>query len=165
VTIAGEKVRLVERDGHVSYIESMQSHNGASADRASQYYRWESRLTPADVARGLAKYGDVGSVRDLVPRRHGVSGRVVEMTVLGSKGELALKGLDIRLGLGLRENLFVIERELAADGSVQRLVITGRGWGHGVGLCQVGASGLARAGSSYEGILRHYYTGIALETR
>ncbi len=117
------------------------------------------------MARGIAKYGDVGAVRDLVPRRHGVSGRVVELAVVGTRGELVLRGLDVRLALGLRENLFVIERETAADGSVQRFVITGRGWGHGVGLCQVGASGLARAGSSYEDILRHYYTGITIETR
>ena len=165
VAIPGEKLRIVERDGRVSYIESLQSHNGAAADRASQYYRWELRLTPAEVARSIAKYGDVGAVRDLVPRRHGVSGRVVELAVVGTKGELVLRGLDVRLALGLRENLFVIERETAADGSVQRFVITGRGWGHGVGLCQVGASGLARAGSSYEDILRHYYTGITIETR
>ena len=165
VAIAGEKLRLLERDGHVSYIESLQSRNGAAADRASQYYRWEQRLTAADVARGIGKYGDVGNVRDLVPRRHGVSGRVVELAVVGTKGELVLKGLDIRSALGLRENLFVIEREMADDGSVQRFVITGRGWGHGVGLCQVGASGLARAGSKYEDILRHYYTGIAIEAR
>jgi stage II sporulation protein D len=165
VMIAGEKVRLVEHDGRVSYIESLQSRDGAAADRTSQYYRWEVRLTPSDVARGIAKYGDIGTVRDLAARRHGVSGRVIELAVIGTKGELTLKGLEIRSALALRENLFVIEREMAADGSVRRFVIAGRGWGHGVGLCQVGASGLARAGSTYEEILRHYYTGIAIETR
>ncbi len=74
-----------------------------------------------------------------------------------------LKGLRVRWELGLRENLFVIDRELDAKGQVERFVFTGKGWGHGVGLCQVGAFGMAQAGSSYEEILQHYYTGIALQ--
>jgi len=101
-------------------------------------------------------------VRDLVPRRLGVSGRVVELAVEGTTGELVLKGLKVRWGLGLRENLFVINRERDARGAVERFVVTGKGWGHGVGLCQVGAFGMALAGSSYEDILKHYYTGVQL---
>jgi stage II sporulation protein D len=58
----------------------------------------------------------------------------------------------------------VIERETDATGAVERFVFTGKGWGHGVGLCQVGAYGMAQGGSSYEEILRHYYTGISLGT-
>jgi stage II sporulation protein D len=46
---------------------------------------------------------------------------------------------------------------------VERFIFTGKGWGHGVGLCQVGAFGMAQSGSSFEAILRHYYTGIQLE--
>ena len=103
-------------------------------------------------------------MRDLVPRRIGVSGRVVELAVRGSAGEVVLKGLRIRGALGLRENLFVIERETDARGAVERFVITGKGWGHGVGLCQVGAFGMAQSGSTFEQILQHYYTGIRLDT-
>ena len=66
----------------------------------------------------------------------------------------------MRWGLGLRENLFVIDRERGPRGDVERFVITGKGWGHGVGLCQVGAFGMAQAGSSFEAILRHYYSGV-----
>ena len=121
------------------------------------------RLTPADVARAVARYGSVGRVRDIVPKRLGVSGRVVELEVVGSKGQLDLKGLQVRWGLGLRENLFVINRETGPRGEVERFVITGKGWGHGVGLCQVGAFGMAQAGSTFEEILKHYYTGIRLK--
>ena len=64
----------------------------------------------------------------------------------------------MRWGLGLRENLFVIDRESGPWG-VERFVITGKGWGHGVGLCQVGAFGMAQSGSTYDAILRHYYSG------
>jgi stage II sporulation protein D len=105
----------------------------------------------------------VGRVKDIVPRTLGVSGRVVELWVLGTEGHLELKGLKVRWALGLRENLFVVDRELDPDGEVRRFVFTGKGWGHGVGLCQVGSSGMAQAGASYEQILKHFYTGITLD--
>jgi stage II sporulation protein D len=159
---AGDRVNLVARAGLVTFLESEQSRLGASADRNSRYYRWETRLSPAEIAGSIARYGSVGKVQDVVPRRLGVSGRVIELQIVGSDGELVLTGLKIRWALGLRENLFVIDREIDADGGVARFVFTGKGWGHGVGLCQVGASGMARAGATAEEILKHYYTGIEI---
>ncbi|MGD8898332.1 MAG: S-layer homology domain-containing protein, partial [Acidobacteriota bacterium] len=158
----GDEVSYVTREGRVVYLEAHQTRKGAAADRTSRYYRWEARLTPAEVARTVGRYGSVGEVRDLVPRRLGVSGRVIELEVQGSAGELLLKGLKVRWGLGLRENLFVINRERNDEGRIERFVISGKGWGHGVGLCQVGAFGMAQAGSTYDRILKHYYTGIRL---
>jgi len=87
---------------------------------------------------------------------------VIEGTVVGSDGELTLRGLQVRWGLGLRENLFVVDRELDPAGHVRRFIFTGKGWGHGVGLCQVGAFGMAQSGATYDTILRHYYRGIQL---
>ncbi|HET9317887.1 MAG TPA: hypothetical protein VFQ51_20000, partial [Vicinamibacteria bacterium] len=159
---AGDNVRLVLQDGKVAFLEAEKSRMGPSADRTSRYYRWEERLTPAEVASAVARYGDVGTVRDVVPRRLGVSGRVVELAVLGSETELVLTGLKVRWGLGLRENLFVVDRELDAAGEVSHFVFTGKGWGHGVGLCQVGASGMAQAGATYDQILKHYYSGVTV---
>ena len=159
----GDEVSYVIRDGRVVYLEVPQTRRGAEAvSQASRYYRWEAQLTPADVARKIARYGSVGQVRDIVPRRLGVSGRVVELEGQGTTGELLLKGLKVRWGLGLRENLFVIDRETDSLGRVERFVISGKGWGHGVGLCQVGSFGMAQAGSTYEQILKHYYSGIRL---
>jgi peptidoglycan hydrolase-like amidase len=138
---------------------------GAPAEAGSPAARggdWEVRLTPAGVARSIGRYGAVGEVLDLVPRRIGVSGRVVELAVLGSEGELVLRGLQVRWGLGLRENLFVVKRETGRGGELERFVVTGRGWGHGVGLCQVGAHGMAREGRSFEQILLHYYSGVRI---
>jgi stage II sporulation protein D len=159
----GDRVNLVLQDGRIVFFEAEQTRKGAAADRSSRYYRWEARLTPADLTRTMTRYGDVGMVRDIVPRRIGVSGRVVEMAVQGTTGEMVLKGLRIRAALGVRESLFVVERETDSRGSVERFVITGKGWGHGVGLCQVGAFGMAQAGSTYEQILQHYYTGVRME--
>jgi stage II sporulation protein D len=159
----GDRVNIVLSDGRVVFLEAEQSRKGAASDRGSRYYRWEVRLTPADLSRTMVRYGSIGTVRDIAPRRIGVSGRVVELAVQGSGGEIVLKGLRVRAALGLRENLFVIDREIDSRGAIERFVITGKGWGHGVGLCQVGAFGMAQAGSTYEQILQHYYTGVGLE--
>jgi stage II sporulation protein D len=160
--VGGDKVSLVERDGRVVFLEAEQSRLGAAADRSSRYYRWEVRLTPTELEQAVARYGSVGRVADVEVRRNGVSGRVVELAVRGSAGELLLKGLKIRWALGLRENLFVVDRERDAKGGVARFVFTGKGWGHGVGLCQVGAYGMAQAGASFEQIVRHYYSGVEI---
>jgi stage II sporulation protein D len=161
----GDRVVYVGRGGRVVYLEAERTPHGAAASYASRFYSWEADLTPADVARSLSRYGSVGHVRDIVPLRLGVSGRVVEADVIGSDGHIDLKGLQVRYGLGLRENLFVIDRETGPRGDVRRFVITGKGWGHGVGLCQVGAFGMAQTGSTFEQILKHYYTGISLARR
>jgi stage II sporulation protein D len=158
----GDKVTFVEQGGRITFLEAQQSLMGPSADRSSKFYRWEVRMTPDEVARALSRFGTVGRVRDIIPRRFGVSGRVIEASIQGTDGDLLLEGLRVRWGLGLRENLFVIDRERDAGGNVTRFVFTGKGWGHGVGLCQVGSFGMAQAGSTFDRILRHYYTGISL---
>jgi len=160
---AGDQIRFAVQDGRVTYLEADQSLLGASADRTSKVYKWEVRLTPEELATAISRYGEVGAVRDVTPRRYGVSGRVTELMVTGTDGELLLRGLRVRWGLGLRENLFVIDRERDASGTIRRFIFTGKGWGHGVGLCQVGSFGMAQAGSTYDRILQHYYTGITLQ--
>jgi stage II sporulation protein D len=104
----------------------------------------------------------VGTVVDLEVTRRGVSGRAAELTVRGSRGRATLRGFDIRTTLGLMETLFTIERLRDRDGDVRTFVFAGKGWGHGVGLCQVGAFGMAVRGRTSEQILRHYYSGIEL---
>jgi len=86
---------------------------------------------------------------------------VIAVTAEGGR-TFILKGLPIRWSLNVPDNLFVFEKSVDPDG-VDRYTFYGKGWGHGVGLCQVGAFGMAQSGSTYEQILKHYYTGIALE--
>jgi stage II sporulation protein D len=138
--------------------------DGPSADLGTPARRWQVRMTPVQVARAVGRYGTLAAVRDIQPRRVGVSGRVVELAVLGAgeREELVLKGVEVPRGLGLRESLFVMDRETDAKGSVRRFVFSGMGWGHGVGLCQAGAFGMARSGASFQQILTHYYTGVSL---
>jgi stage II sporulation protein D len=161
--VVGDRVRFVLKGGRVVFLEADQSLLGPSADHTSKVYRWEVRETPAELAQAISRYGTVGAVKDITPLRYGVSGRVIEMNVAGTEGDLLLRGLRVRWGLGLRENLFVVDRERDAAGNVQRFVFTGKGWGHGVGLCQVGSFGMAQAGAPFDRILTHYYTGIRLQ--
>jgi stage II sporulation protein D len=87
---------------------------------------------------------------------------VVELIIIGSEAQFPVNGLRIRRVLSLRETFFVIDREYDKEGNITHFTFTGRGWGHGVGLCQVGSYGMAVAGAAYEEILKKYYRGIEI---
>ncbi len=92
----------------------------------------------------------------------GVSGRVGKLRLLGSGGQdLEIEGLAVRWTLDVWDNLFWAEPTNGSGGEPGWL-FRGRGWGHGVGMCQAGAFGMAMRGLSYREILGHYYTGIEL---
>ena len=135
---------------------------GGSFDRSSRFSRWVVRKTSEELTESVSARASVGRVTDLRPLRYGRSGRVAELEVVGAKGSTVLTGLAIRRGLGIRENLFFVDRQRGPDSQVTAWVFTGRGWGHGVGLCQVGAYGMAASGRSYREILAHYYPGTAI---
>jgi stage II sporulation protein D len=105
----------------------------------------------------------VGRLEDLRVLRRGRSGRAVELEVVGSAGKTVVRGFDIRRLLGLRETLTVIEVQRDPAGRLEAVVFAGKGWGHGVGLCQVGAYGMALRGSKYQEILGHYYRGTRVQ--
>jgi len=116
-------------------------------------YRWTTRMKGADVAARLG-------VRDLVglsTQGVGLDGRVAQVVVHRAAGTtLPVTGLRFRERLGLRSTRF----EIKADGDC--FVFEGRGWGHGVGMCQWGARGMADAGKAYAEILAHYYRGAEI---
>ena len=105
----------------------------------------------------------MGEIEEITPVEHGPSNRVVELEITGREGRERLRGFRIRTALGLKESLFVVNTERDERGRVIAFVFTGRGWGHGVGLCQTGAYGLAREGYSSIAILQKYYTGIKVQ--
>ena len=85
-----------------------------------------------------------------------------DLEVVGTQGVAHIRGGRIRSALGLKEQLFVIDRAYDENNRVASFTFTGRGWGHGVGMCQFGAYGLAKQGLNVEQILKTYYTGIEL---
>jgi stage II sporulation protein D len=161
----GERVTYhVNAAGRVDFLEAEISNRGASSDRLSGQAQWRERI-PVDELRhrlGRARVS-VGEIENLVPIAYGDSNRVLEMEVIGAEGSARLRGSQIRNALGLRENLFVIDRETDERGRPIAFVFTGRGWGHGVGMCQTGAAGLAKEGYSYTSILQKYYTNVKVQ--
>jgi stage II sporulation protein D len=120
-------------------------------------------LSLGQVQARLGRYArGVGSLVDLRVIARGTSRRALDLEVVGTDGVGHVRGGRIRSALGLREQLFVIERKYDDNGRVTGFAFLGRGWGHGVGMCQVGAYGLARQGFTHEQILKAYYAGIEL---
>lgn len=160
----GDRVRFRRgADGRVDFLELRPPVKGASDDRSAAVYAWDVRRSREELEASIEKRLGVGDLRDLRVKRRGVSGRVVELEVVGSRGTTVVKGFDIRGLLDLRENLVVIEPQRDAQGRLDAVVFAGKGWGHGVGLCQVGAYGMAVRGADYRQILSHYYSGASLE--
>ncbi len=162
--VGGEPVVFhVNAAGEVDYLEVRPAPNGAAAERFSPFTNWTTELSVGQVQTRLRRYaGGIGSLTDLRVVSRGRSQRVIDLELVGSNGTAHVRGGRIRSALGLREQLFVIERNYNEDGRVSGFTFLGRGWGHGVGMCQVGAYGLARQGFTYAQILKAYYTGIEL---
>jgi stage II sporulation protein D len=160
--VGGEPVTYhLAANGQIDFLEVKPSPNGAAADRFSPFANWTRGLSVAQVQARLARAArGIGPIVDLRVAARGSSHRVTDLEIVGANGTAHVRGGRIRSTLGLREQLFVIDREYDESGRVTEFVFTGRGWGHGVGMCQVGAYGLAKQGWSAEQILKAYYTGI-----
>lgn len=129
------------------------------------FYRWTTEYSRTDVSELVRRrFGiDFGTIRDLVPIERGPSGRLKRLKVVGDKKTMVIgKELIIRRWLSeshLKSSAFDIK--WVGD----RLVLDGSGWGHGVGLCQIGAAVMAAKGYTFDRILLHYYPGSTLERR
>jgi stage II sporulation protein D len=162
--VGGEPVLFhVNATGEVDYLEVKPAPNGAAADRFSPFANWTTELSLGQAQARLGRFAaGIGSLRDLRVIARGRSQRAIDLEVVGTDGTRHVLGGRIRSALGLREQLFVIERKYDETGRVLGFTFLGRGWGHGVGMCQVGAYGLAKQGFTYEQILKAYYSGIEL---
>ena len=162
--IGGEAVIFhVSSKGEVDYLEIKPATDGASAERFSPFTNWTTELSLGQVQARLARSArGIGAITDLRVVKRGSSRRATDLEVIGTQGTAHVRGGRIRSALGLREQLFVIDRVYGANDRVTGFVFVGRGWGHGVGMCQYGAYGLAKQGLNVEQILKTYYTGIDL---
>jgi SpoIID/LytB domain protein len=132
------------------------------------FYRWQVVYTREKLEKTLkAKSGiDFGILQNLEPMARGPSGRIYRLKIEGSLGTVVVgKELEIRRWLSpthLLSSAFVVTTERDTDGTVLRFILDGGGWGHGVGLCQIGAAVMAVQGHEAENILAHYFTGAIL---
>ena len=110
---------------------------------------------------------DFGRIIDLRPVARGTSGRLYKMKIVGEKKTLTIgKELEIRRVLSkshLYSSAFIVEKhDVGTDGVPQKFVLRGAGWGHGVGLCQIGAAVMGEKGYSYKKILLHYFANATI---
>ncbi|MGF1535153.1 MAG: SpoIID/LytB domain-containing protein [Elainellaceae cyanobacterium] len=135
-------------------------------DQNAPVFRWSEQISAADLK---AKLPGLGNILAMTPERVTPRGRVASMQVVGDQGRRTIKGSELRSLLGLRSTLFAVQPQMGRVASAGNPVtapisftFSGRGFGHGVGLSQYGARGLADQGYSYDSILGHYYQGAAL---
>jgi SpoIID/LytB domain protein len=131
----------------------------------TDFYRWKVRYTQEELAELIRTNTktDYGDIIDLIPIQRGPSGRICKLKIVGSLKTLTIgKELEIRRTLShshLFSSAFVVDKGKMKDGVPQSFLISGAGWGHGVGLCQIGAAVMGEKGYTYEEILLHYYKG------
>ena len=129
----------------------------------TDFYRWTQIYSQAEVKQLLEEKlaMQFGDIIDLIPMERGKSGRIYRLKIIGTQRTLIIgKELEIRRALSkshLYSSAFVVDKVDIKDGVPQQFVIKGAGWGHGVGLCQIGAAMMGVQGYRYDEILLHYY--------
>ena len=136
----------------------------------TDFYRWRVDYTQEEISQLInSKLNiDFGQIMDLIPIERGKSARLCQLKIVGTKQTLTIgKELEIRRALSpshLYSSAFVVDKEdVNAEGIPALFHIIGCGWGHGVGLCQIGAAVMGEKGYNYDQILAHYYPGADLK--
>ena len=134
----------------------------------TDFYRWKVRYTQAELAELIRTNtkSDYGDIIDLIPVQRGPSGRICKLKIVGTLKTFTIgKEMEIRRVLSdshLFSSAFVIDKGEVKEGIPQNFILSGAGWGHGVGLCQIGAAVMGEKGYKYDEILLHYYKGAEL---
>ena len=137
----------------------------------ADFCRWKVEYSQEEISALIKNRSgiDYGEILDLVPVERGKSGRLVRMKIVGTKKQLTIgKELEIRRTLSpshLYSSAFIVDKQdVNAAGVPQKFVLTGAGWGHGVGLCQIGAAVMGAKGYNYKEILLHYFIDANIST-
>ncbi|MGM9704445.1 MAG: DUF4922 domain-containing protein [Prevotella sp.] len=135
----------------------------------TDFYRWHVTLSQEELSNIICQKlkMDFGQITDLIPLERGKSGRICKLKIVGTKHTFTIgKELEIRRALSkthLYSSAFVVDKQDVTDGIPGQFVLTGAGWGHGVGLCQIGAAVMGEQGYHYDRILLHYYKGAEIK--
>ncbi len=159
--VGGEQVNYqLDAVGAVKYLEIKPTDTPTTAENMSPWVFWNKSASAGEVQSRLSRYvRGIGTLYDINVKKVGYSRRPIELEIIGSNGVKTLKGGKIRSALRLPEQLFVMNKRYSGS-TVTGYTFTGRGWGHGVGMCQYGAFGLAKMGVKFDEIIRHYYSGV-----
>ncbi len=160
--LGGEEVVLIKEEDQVVWLRAEPQPETNLLDRSSSFSSWQVRFSREELSQRLNESFPVGELLDLRVLKRGKSHRVLELEIIGRISHSIVRGLRVRWALGLKDTLFTIDREFDDEGRISHFIFTGRGWGHGVGLCQVGAFGHAQRGATYRQILNKYYPGTKI---
>jgi peptidoglycan hydrolase-like amidase len=160
--IGGELMDFRAEGGVIRMLIYRINFANPAADRYSRLALWQVHKTKAELDAAFRSLA-IGEFSDMRVIQRGLSERLVSTEIVGTTGRRTVPALRLRTLLSLRDSLFSYDIERNAAGTVVGAAFFGRGWGHGVGMCQVGAYGMALAGANYEEILKKYYTGIELQ--
>lgn len=156
--ISGADKRAVAVVVHANY-------DGAAFDRTSSYSNWTRSYRADELVAAINRRNPIQQLVDIRPLVVDASHRVAELEVTAEGGrKFVLRGLPVRWSLNVPDNLFVYDKTRDPDG-VDRYTFYGKGWGHGTGMCQVGAYGMAFRGWTFDRILKNYYTGVEVVKR
>ncbi|MBI5525389.1 MAG: SpoIID/LytB domain-containing protein [Deltaproteobacteria bacterium] len=158
---ADRKEITTEKKLHAWLSQKPDSWCARSSYGKADSLRWKTSLSAPEVDRLVNARYKIGRVKDVKVVGRGVSGRVTGVKIVGETGSAHVgREFPVRqLFGGLKSGMFALSIERGADGWPVRFAFRGGGWGHGVGMCQTGAIGMAEAGLDYRAILRHYYSG------
>ena len=160
--VGGENMDLRILDGRVEALVYRPNIGNPSADRYSPLVRWQTHRTREELDAAIRPL-DIGLLEDIRVLARGPSDRAVRVEIRGTSGREVIAGSRLRTLLGLRDSLVYIDEERNARRELLGMSFYGGGWGHGVGMCQVGAYGMAIDGANAEEILKTYYRGIELD--
>lgn len=136
----------------------------------NNFFRWEVIYNQTELSALLKKRVgiDFGRIRELQALERGESGRIIKLKIIGEKRTFVIgKELEIRKALSeshLYSSAFIVTKKIEKTGEI-KFILRGAGWGHGVGLCQIGAAVMSDKGFKYDQILKHYFKGAKLEKR
>ena len=133
------------------------------------FYRWKVEYTQSQLADLIKRKSgiDFGMIKDMIPIERGFSSRIIKLKIVGTTKTLTIgKELEIRRTLSeshLYSSAFIVEKSGDIDGVPEKFLLRGAGWGHGVGLCQIGAAVMAEQGYQFDEILTHYFRNAKLK--
>jgi stage II sporulation protein D len=142
----------------------------ADADKpTNNFFRWRVEYSQEELSQIIKEKSgiDFGNIIDLIPIERGYSGRILKLKIIGdNKAFIIGKELEIRKTLSkshLFSSAFVVRKEQIKNNIPHKFVLDGAGWGHGVGLCQIGAAVMGESGYNFDEILLHYFKGAKIQ--
>ena len=161
--LLGDRATIISSpDKRVVAMIVQANYDGAAFDRTSSFSNWTRSYRADELVPAINRRNPIQQLIDIRPLVIDASKRIAEMEVTAEGGrKFVLKGLPVRWSLNVPDNLFVYEKTKDPDG-MDRYTFYGKGWGHGIGMCQVGAYGMAFRGWTYDKILKNFYTGVEI---